>query len=137
MTRRSVEVLVPWRGGCEHRERAWDWIAGHYTWPLKRCELPDNKAPELTEALRDRESNPVRVRTRQPAADTPRVASDSAVPWNKARAVMPAVEDSCADIVVLADADVWTEGLAAAVRAVEQGASWAIPHRHVHRLTEE
>jgi hypothetical protein len=31
---------------------------------------------------------------------------------------------------------VWTDGLAAAVGAVEAGVGWAVPHRYVHRLSE-
>ena len=58
-------------------------------------------------------------------------------PWCKAAAVMPAVAASDADIVVVADADVWTTGLAAAVASVEAGAPWAMPHTKVHRLTEQ
>lgn len=57
-------------------------------------------------------------------------------PWVKADAVMPAVERSAADIVVVADADCWCDGTAAAVEAVEAGARWAVPHGKVHRLTE-
>lgn len=26
----SVSVVVPWRGGCEHRERAWEWLRSWY-----------------------------------------------------------------------------------------------------------
>lgn len=58
-------------------------------------------------------------------------------PWIKARAVMPVVRQSTADIVVLHDADVFTGGLDDAIRAVDQGAGWAIPHGLVHRLTRE
>ncbi len=57
-------------------------------------------------------------------------------PWCKAAAVMPAVEASSADVLVIADADVFTDGLEAAVDAVEQGAPWAVPHLRVHRLNE-
>lgn len=57
-------------------------------------------------------------------------------PWVKAAAVMPAVEASAADVMVVADADVWCDGLAKAVDAVVQGAVWAIPHGRVCRLTE-
>lgn len=49
---------------------------------------------------------------------------------------MPAVAASRADIVVIADADCWTDGLHEAVRAVLAGESWAVPHRAVHRLSE-
>lgn len=57
-------------------------------------------------------------------------------PWCKALAVMPAVAASTADIVVVADADVWADGLQAAIDEVVAGAAWAIPHRGVHRLTK-
>lgn len=39
--------------------------------------------------------------------------------------------------MIVADADVWTDGIAAAVTAVASGrARWAVPHRLVRRLTE-
>jgi hypothetical protein len=57
-------------------------------------------------------------------------------PWIKALAVMPAVKHSDASIVVIHDADVFTDGLALAIQAVADGAPWAQPHRKVHRLTE-
>lgn len=57
-------------------------------------------------------------------------------PWIKADAVMPAVEASDAEIVVVADADCWVENVADSVQAVADGAPWSIPHRGVHRLTE-
>lgn len=57
-------------------------------------------------------------------------------PWSKAAAAMPAVTSSSADVVVLADADVWTDGIHEAVREVEAGAAWGVPHRGVYRLTE-
>ena len=58
-------------------------------------------------------------------------------PWVKAEAIRPAIEASSADVLVIADADCWTDGLTEAVRAVELGAPWAKPHRLVHRLTAE
>jgi len=58
-------------------------------------------------------------------------------PWVKAAAIGPAIEASKADVLVIADADCWTDGLPEAVRAVELGAPWAKPHALVHRLTEE
>src|SRR5690349_13470827 len=97
---RSVEVIVPFRGRCPHRERAWAWCRKRYTWPVTLAEGPSGA-------------------------------------WCKARATMPAVEDSCASIVVLADADVWSDGIGEAIAAVAAGAAWAQPHRGVHRLTEE
>jgi hypothetical protein len=99
----SVEVILPFRGGCEHRARALDWVENGY-W--------------------------------QQGWDT-RVAEAPPGPWCKAAAVNPAVEASDADIVVMADADVWTDGLAEAVRQVEAGAAWAVPHEFVYRLDRE
>lgn len=50
---------------------------------------------------------------------------------------MPALERSEAEIVIVADADVWTDGLPEAVAAVKNGAAWAMPHRLVRRLNED
>lgn len=58
-------------------------------------------------------------------------------PWCKGRAVMPALERGTSPLVVIADADVFCEGIAEAVSKVRDGAPWAMPHGTVHRLTEE
>lgn len=58
-------------------------------------------------------------------------------PWVKAEAVNPAVRASRAEVIVIADADVWCAGLPEAVEAVKDGAPWAIPHRQVRRLSRE
>lgn len=58
-------------------------------------------------------------------------------PWCKGAAVNPAVEATDAEIVVVADADVWCDGLERAVYAIACGeANWGMPHRQVHRLDE-
>lgn len=57
-------------------------------------------------------------------------------PWCKAAAINAAASVSTADIVVVADADVWATNLHAAVDAAQAG-GWVIPHRRVHRLTEQ
>lgn len=66
-------------------------------------------------------------------------ATSSSRPWVKANAVNPAVRRSSAELLVVADADVWVSAAAldAAVDAVEQGAPWAMPHERVYRLTLE
>jgi hypothetical protein len=64
------------------------------------------------------------------------VVAPGGEPWIKAAAVMPAIEHSRAEVIVLADADVWCDGLDQAVAAVQDGAGWAIPHLDVVRLTE-
>jgi hypothetical protein len=101
----SVAVVVPWRGGCPHRERALEWITARY-----QAEHP---AWHLV------------------VADGPR-----GTPWVKAEAVMPAALATSVELLVIADADVWCDSIADAVRAVRAGWGWAIPHRQVHRLTE-
>lgn len=57
-------------------------------------------------------------------------------PWCRAADVTPAVEASSADIIIVADADCWTDGIHDAVAAVEQGAAWAVPHWMMCRLNE-
>jgi hypothetical protein len=101
----SVAVVVPFRGGCPHREAAWSWVKARYAerhpdWQLLEAPAPDG-------------------------------------PWCKGAALAPAIESTEAEIIVQADADVWADGLAEAVRAVADGAPWALPHTLVHRLTEE
>jgi hypothetical protein len=65
------------------------------------------------------------------------VGSGDAGRWCKADAVADALRRSDADILVIADADVWTDELAQAVTAVQAGAGWAIPHWNVLRLTDD
>lgn len=57
-------------------------------------------------------------------------------PWVKAKAVMPAIEASSADVVVVADADVWCDTVNQAVGAFGYGYEWAVPHGRVFRLTK-
>jgi len=56
--------------------------------------------------------------------------------WCRANDVTPMVEASDADIIICADADVYSPGIAEAVTAVEQGAPWAVPHLMLCRLSE-
>lgn len=55
-------------------------------------------------------------------------------PWSKARAVAEALSGSTEQIVVIADADCITPGIKQAVRAVQQGSPWAMPHMKVYRM---
>lgn len=55
--------------------------------------------------------------------------------WRKGRAVADQLGRSRADVIIVADADVWGSGIQMAVAAVTQGAPWAIPHLLVKRLT--
>ena len=67
----------------------------------------------------------------------PVTVAEGSEPWSKGVALRPAIEASTADILIVADADCWTDGLPAAIQAVKDGAPWAIPHRKVYRLSEE
>lgn len=99
----SVEVVIPWHQGCEHRQRALGWLwtrwgEVHPGWALTLATCPGGD-------------------------------------WIKAAAVMPAISASTATTIVVADADVWVEGIEEAVQVVEDGGWWAVPHLFVHRLT--
>jgi hypothetical protein len=56
-------------------------------------------------------------------------------PWCKAKAVANALSRSTESVVVVADADCVTPGIKQAVRAVQQGAAWAMPHLKVYRMS--
>lgn len=56
-------------------------------------------------------------------------------PWRKGVAVADALTRAEADVIVVADADVWCDGVVSAVNAVNAGKAWAIPHYRVLRLT--
>jgi hypothetical protein len=70
------------------------------------------------------------------AAGFSSTVATSKLPFNKATTLLPAIQRSQAEIVVVHDADVWAPGLVGAVQAVQDGAPWAIPHWKVHRLSE-
>jgi hypothetical protein len=36
----TVEILVPWKPGCAHRERALTWLQRRLTWPVTIAEAP-------------------------------------------------------------------------------------------------
>jgi len=57
--------------------------------------------------------------------------------WVKGHAANAGVAAASHDLVILADADCLTDGIPAAIKAVADGAPWAIPHGKVFRLTEE
>jgi hypothetical protein len=57
-------------------------------------------------------------------------------PWRKAVAVRDGIQRAATPIVIVADADVWTPGIADAVELVRRERTWAQPHRRFLRLTE-
>jgi len=109
----TVWIVIPWRSGCGHRQRAFDhvirwWAENYPAWPVAIGEWPKDRGP-----------------------------------WRKGCAVRNAgirVQDD--DVVVVSDADVLPVGVGVAVDAVgpanrgRQQARWAMPFRIVHRLTE-
>jgi hypothetical protein len=57
--------------------------------------------------------------------------------WCKAAAVADALDRTDAEVLVVADADVWTDGVGQALEAVAEGWEWAVPHGDVHRLDRD
>lgn len=55
--------------------------------------------------------------------------------WCKARAVAEALRGVSADVLVIADADVWVATVSHVVEAVRAGHQWGYPHRGIRRLT--
>lgn len=59
-------------------------------------------------------------------------------PWRKGLAVRDGLARATGSTIVVADADVWSDGIEAAVDEVAAGrARWAMPHTLVRRLTQE
>jgi hypothetical protein len=109
----TVWVVIPWRAGCEHRQRAYNtviqwWATNHPDWPVVVGEWPADRGP-----------------------------------WRKGCAVRSAgIHPGPDDVVIVADADVIPVGIEDAVEAVipfgwdAPLARWAVPFRMVYRLTE-
>jgi hypothetical protein len=55
--------------------------------------------------------------------------------WCKAVALADGLTHTGAPNIVVADGDMFTAGLTAAVDAVDRGWHWAVPHTKLHRLT--
>ena len=56
--------------------------------------------------------------------------------YNKAAAITSAISKIRGNIVIMSDADVWCDKLQLAINAVLNGAPFAIPHKHIHRLSK-
>lgn len=98
----SLAVLVPFRGGCPHRERAWSWVRSRY----------ERAGFEVI------------------------VGTSDAVGFSRTQAILNAREQSDADVFVIADADVWPEGLDAGIHAASH-AGWSVPNGLLFRLSED
>ena len=77
----------------------------------------------------------VRDRYRSEFPDWEIIVAPGPTPWCKAVPVMRAARSTTADVLVIADADVWTTGLSTAADAVLDGEAWGMPHTLVKRLT--
>lgn len=97
----SVEVVIPWRDGCPHRQAALLYVADRW------AQL----------------GHPVRLGSHEHGA------------WCKADAVQAGIDRTSADVIAVADGDVWSDAIPHAIGAVVDGAPWAVPHTLVHRLT--
>lgn len=60
----------------------------------------------------------------------------SSEPFSRSQAIIDGARRTDADILVVADADIWCDGLPDAIAAVDDH-GWAVPHRLVHRLSKE
>lgn len=67
--------------------------------------------------------------------DVDLIEMDPERPWCKPAAINRGVRQAEGSIVVIGDADCWSDGVEQAVAAVAAGAPWARPHHKVHRLT--
>lgn len=102
----NVAVLIPWRGGCPHRQAALDWTlarleAHHPDWLpfLGSCDDgPFNRAAAILEAAEQ------------------------------------ALSYQHFDVFVVMDGDVWCDGIDLALDTLDDH-GWAIPHRLIHRLS--
>lgn len=61
---------------------------------------------------------------------------DPELPFNRSAAILDGMTKTTADVLVISDSDVWSDGIHEAIDQVEQGAPWAIPHDKLHRLSE-
>lgn len=85
-----VEVVVPWRGGCPHRDRAWAWIRPHLERPGRTVTLapapdgPWSKAAAVTPAIAASRANTIVVADADiwtPGLEQAIDAVDRGAPW--------------------------------------------------------
>lgn len=96
----TVAVVVPWAGGCPHREAAWSWVSDRYA----ALGLP------VIEGV---------------STDTP---------FSRSQAILDGASRTDADVLVIADADVWIDDLSPAIHEA-RAHGWSVPHRLIHRLS--
>lgn len=57
-------------------------------------------------------------------------------PWCKALAVSDGIAQNEPDVLVVADADCFSDGIAEAVDLARTGTPWVVPHNYLYRLSE-
>lgn len=104
----SVTLLVPFSPDGAERSRNWAWLRARY----------EDLYPDWQIVV----------------ADDP----DGSDGWSKGRAVREALNAAAGDVCIVADADVMVgvDALTEALRALERGAAWVVPHGFVYRLSE-
>lgn len=58
-------------------------------------------------------------------------------PFSRAAAILDGVHRAASEVIVVADADAWTDGTPCAVEQVLAGARWVVPHWSIHRLSPD
>ena len=99
--------MIPWRDGCPHRRRALDWVVAKWR----------DRHPDWPVAIGEHPDGP----------------------WCKALAVDAGLAQVDDEVIVIADGDVWIPdpaAIPAAIAALDD-AAWSIPHRMVHRITDD
>lgn len=97
----TTAVLVPYRGGEEHRERNWAWARDRY----------EQAGYEVIEGTSDAEA------------------------FSRTQGILDARSRTDAEVLIVADADVWCDGLPALVAATTN-LGWSVPGM-LHRLSPE
>lgn len=100
----TVAVVIPWRAGCLHRERALKWTIRRYLAAFRSLDVV------LGSCDPDR-------------------------PFNRAQAIIDGASRTQADVLVVADGDVWCDPKQAIDEVKSCG--WAVPHLKIHRLSRE
>lgn len=100
----SVNVVIPWRPGCGHREAALRYVVGRWAELGYDCTLGEYEGEGR---------------------------------WCKALAVQRGIDATDREFLIIADADVWCDGMQDLVKSLLRGSPWVVPHRMVHRLSQD
>lgn len=105
----TVSVVVPWREGCWHREQSWRWVQQQYAATFPSWEVIVGRSADG--------------------------------PFSRSQAIIDGATNISidADVIVVADADVWPADRSCFIEAIDAAreTGWAVPHRLIHRLSEQ